>query len=711
MPRLLNEFNMKKTTKNKIFELSVDQSNIAELCMRMPGGTNKINLSFISDFHEAVELINAKQEIIGIILSSTNRDFCVGADLDMLGNQANNSISKDTILLIHKVMRTLETSGKTVVAALNGSALGAGYELALACHYRIALRNPKARIGLPEVKFGVIPGAGGTQRLPRLVGIQKALECILQGKLLNHDKALHMGLIDELVEDKKDLLAKASSYIKAHLRQKQPWDTHPASIPGPKANTGDARNIFLTTIAMLEKKTAGVYLAPKLAVCAVQEGLRLNFEQALQVEARYFFEASGSSQASAMINTFWHHKNAAENREDLPKCDDAQINKVGVVGAGMMGAGLAVVCTKAGYEVVLKDVTEKALNKGFEHCQKLLSGDVLARIKPSLEAETLKGCDLIIEAVFENLELKHKITKELEPQMNDSGIWASNTSALPITELAQASQNAENFIGMHFFSPAEKMQLVEIIVGEKTSKTILARSLAFAKKIRKLPIVVNDGYAFFTSRVFCAYVLEGAQLVAEGHEPVLVEWAAKKAGMAVGPLRVLDEVTLKLIYHAITEGDKYVGKSNLEGLGLLRTMINEHGRLGRAAKKGFYDYNGERKLWPGLKDLVSVKPKEIGVELLQERLMLLQCAEVARTIDDGILRHYRDAELGTIFGLGFAPQTGGPLTYMDNIGIRKVVAKLEKLTSAYGKRYRPAKILLSLAEKNGTFFQFQSARC
>ena len=682
---------MLRETKNSVIGLELDsQDQIAIINLQMKGKVNKINAEFVADLNEAFEWAWSQDSLAGVIITSKNADFCVGADLDLLFAQDNTKL-QNLIGALCTLFRNMETQGKPVVAALNGSALGGGFEIALACHRRIAIADKKSRFGLPEVSLGVIPGAGGTQRLPRLVGIQSALENIVQARMLKADRALENGMVDELVSTEDELIPAAKKWIMKNPTAKQPWDTSNFKIRGPKPDSEDARNIFMATCAMVEKKTAGVFLAPKLAISSIQEGCCLTFDRAIEVENRYFFQAAKSGQAKNMIRTFWYHKKAAEKHEGLPSVADAQINKIGVIGAGMMGAGLASVFAARGFQVVLNDLSESSLNKAMEHCK-------------ARNEKPLAKCDLVIEAVFENMELKHQLTKEVEPFLHENAIWASNTSALPITDLAKVSIRPSNFIGLHFFSPPEKMQLVEIIMGSETSQDTLARCLAFSKSIAKLPIVVNDGYGFYTSRVFCSYVLEAAQLVAEGHDPVLIEWAAKKAGLAVPPLQVIDEVTLPLICHAMTESEKYWGKSELEGLKLLQTMVNL-GRNGKAVKKGFYDYkNGKRQMWPGLYDLIANKASETGVPLLEKRLLLIQCAQVAQAIDEGILREYRDAEIGAIFGIGFAPQTGGPLSYMDTMGLRNVVKELENLTAKHGKRFAPSKTLVRLAEKGGSFF-------
>ncbi|MCA9538418.1 MAG: 3-hydroxyacyl-CoA dehydrogenase, partial [Myxococcales bacterium] len=427
-----------------------------------------------------------------------------------------------------------------------------------------------------------------------------------------------------------------------------------------------------------------------------------------------------SDQAKDMIRTFWYHKNAVEKQAGLPQIEEARIQKIGILGAGMMGAAIAFVCAQRGYDVVLKDIKQEPLDKGLAHVRDLVGqrlkhlsadarGEVAARVQGTTALEDLRGCDLIIEAVFENIDLKHRVIRETEALLGPDALFASNTSALPITDLAKASVRPANFIGLHFFSPVEKMPLLEVINGEGTSEETLARALNFARRIKKTAIVVNDGYGFFTSRFFGAYIMEGAQLVAEGHDPVLVEWAARSAGMVVPPLKVFDEVTLSLVAHGSEMASRYVDAPETAGMRLVKKMVAQ-GRAGKAAGAGFYDYSAKpRRLWSGLAALAEGKVEaidpQVAVDILRERLMLVQVLEAARCLDTGILRDKRDAEIGAIFGVGFAPNTGGPLAWMDRFGLPEVVARLDALAATHGPRYAPPPLLRRMAENGETFFE------
>ncbi|MBK8238374.1 MAG: enoyl-CoA hydratase/isomerase family protein [Deltaproteobacteria bacterium] len=706
-----------ETTKNGMATLAFDDATgVATITLAMEGKVNKINDDFGATLHEALTWAKARAGLRGVILASGHKDFCVGADIERLYRERSAATMAARLKDLNGMYRALETLGVPVVAALTGSALGGGYELALACHRRIALDDARVQVGLPEVGLGVLPGAGGTQRLPRLVGIQTALEHIAQGKIVRAPKAVKVGMVDELAASPEALRTQAVAWIHANKSFKQPWDRG-APIPGPQPGSAEARQIFMAASAMLRKKTAGVFPAPELAISAVQEGLPLSFDRAIEIESRYFTKLAISDQAKDMIRTLWFHRTAAEKHDGLPKVEDAHIRKLGILGAGMMGAGLAFVSAQAKLQVVLKDVKQEQLERAKAHCEQQAAElkhldaaarqAILDRITYTLAVDDLDGCDLIIEAVFENLELKHTVTREAEPKLAKGGVWASNTSAIPIGDLAKVSSAPQNFIGLHFFSPVEKMQLVEIITTAQTSDETLARSLAYTRMIKKLPIVVGDGYGFYTTRVFSAYILEGAQLVAEGHDPVVIEWAARKAGMVVPPLQVFDEVTLSLGVKGFKQGRAYGKTLDLPAVAMIERMV-EDGRAGKAAGKGFYDYGGEgRSLWPGLSQLAVGKPAadKTGVDYIARRLLTLQALEAARCVAEGIVKNPRDAEVGAIFGVGFAPNTGGPLGYIDRRGVAQFVADCDGFAGECGKRYEVPQLLRDMAKDGKTFFE------
>ncbi len=710
---------MTETNRNSAVAMEFDPSTgIATLTLAMPGKVNIINEAYGHGLAEALAWAKAQPGLKGIILGSAHKDFCAGADIDGIYRMRDPAEVFARTSQLSAVYRAIETCGVPVVAALSGTALGGGYELALACHRRIAIDDPRIKFGLPEVQLGLLPGAGGTQRLPRLIGIQAAAEAILQGKEFRANKAKQAGMVDELVADRDALTAAAKTWIAANPNAKQPWDQKNAKLPGPQPGSPDARNLLMAAAAMLRKKTAGVFKAPESALSAMQEGLSLEFDRALEVEARYFTGLVVGDQSKDMIRTLWSFRQAALKHEGLPSVADAGIAKIAILGAGMMGAGLAYVCADAGYQVVLKDIGQDALAKGVAHFDAQLAERkkhldaagrqaIRDRLTATLELDDLAGTDLVIEAVFENLELKHRVTRDTEPKLSANGIWASNTSALPIADLATVSAHPERFIGLHYFSPVEVMPLLEIIVGPQTSQDTLARCLNFCRRINKLPIVVNDGYAFYTTRVFSSYIMEGAQLVAEGHDPVLIEWAARQAGMVVPPLQVFDEVTLTLGVKASDQGKKYLGAENVdtEGMAVLKAMV-EQGRSGKAGGAGFYDYDkGRRKgLWSGLAGLAKGTPTETGVDYLARRMLYVQAVQAVHCLDSGILRNTTDGEVGAVFGIGFAPGFGGPFGFLDRQDLRAVVRELEGWAKQFGSRYAVPDRLRTMAETHAKFF-------
>ena len=693
-------------------------TGVATLVLEMAGRANKINPDFGRGLDAALTEALAQPGLKGIIVATGHKDFCVGADLDFVYRVRDPREVFEMLGGLHALLRRLETCGKPVVAALTGSALGGGYELALACHHRIALNDPAVQLGLPEVNLGLIPGGGGTQRLPRLVGIQAALMLMAEGKIVRAPNAQAQGLVDDLAETPAALREKALAFIARTPNAKQPWDKPDFAYPGGQPDSPEMRQLFMAGGAMLAKKTAGAYEAPPAVLGAVYDGVRLGFDAALVVESRYFVKLATGDQSKDMVRTFFFHKNAVDKQEGLPRAEQSGYRTIGVLGAGMMGAGIAFLAAQRGMSVVLKDVKQDALDRGMAHCREQIekharraSADekaaLLGRIRPTLDAADLAPCDLVIEAVFEDLALKHRVTREVMEVLGPTAHWASNTSAIPITDLAKPWRDAATFIGLHFFSPVEQMPLVEVIMGRGTSDETLARALAFCREIKKTAIVVNDGYGFYTTRVFTAYVMEAAELVATGHDPVLVEYAARSAGMVVPPLKVFDEVTLTLAAHAVGAREAHTGeKMDSAGLRLVRRMV-ELGRGGKAAGQGFYDYSAKpRRLWSGLREMAesAPAPEETGLERIRERLMLAQALEAARCLDEGVLRSTRDAEIGAIFGVGFAPGSGGPLAWLDRFGQRRAVTALDALAARYGARYAPNAALRAMAESGARFF-------
>jgi 3-hydroxyacyl-CoA dehydrogenase / enoyl-CoA hydratase / 3-hydroxybutyryl-CoA epimerase len=689
----------------QVGSLRQGEDGVALLILQMEGKANKINETFIRGFAELVEEALALPGLKGLVITSAHKDFCVGADLDMIFAERDPARLLEGVRALTGTFRKLELGPVPVAAALVGSALGGGYELALACHHRVVLEEAGLSLGLPEVQLGVIPGGGGTQRLPRLIGVQAALEAMAQGKTVRGNKAVSGGWAEEGAASREEVEEKARHWCLSHPGARQPWDRD-APLPDVQVGSEMFRNLFMGAAAFLYKKTSGAYRAPEALLAVVQEGLRLKFDRAMEIEARAFVKLATGDQAKDMIRTLWFHKSAAERHADLPalaRGEEAGIRKVAILGAGMMGAGLAFLCAEKGYERGMAHVAgQVARLKWLDEAGRAA---VLGRVQGTLGLEELRGADLVIEAVFESVEIKHKVTREVEPLLAEGGIWASNTSALPITDLAEVSARPERFIGLHFFSPVEQMPLIEIILGKArgdrpgTDERTLARCLSFARRIGKTPIVVSDSYAFYTSRVFAAYIMEGVALLGEGQDPRLIEWAARTAGMAVPPLQVFDEVSLSLGRHVLEEAERYTGRVLPVASGLIKAMVDQAGRPGRAGGAGFYDYaEGRRRgLWSGLRSLAAeVRGAPPAAPLSVEQL--------ARAVEEGVILRPRDAEVGAIFGIGFAPNTGGPLAWMDRQGAAALVAELEGLSATAGERFAPPSLLRGMAASGERFF-------
>lgn len=646
-----------------------------------------VDARFVRELRDAVRAWNDDATVSGVILTSEGRHFCLGADLDALLADPDASSVLSLATGYQDALAELE-DGKPVVAVLNGSALGGGFELALACRGRVGVAATRTRVGLPEVTLGVIPGAGGTWRLPRLVGLEKAYGAILTGTVFDHERALEAGLLDRVEPTVERGLAAARGLLAELAAERE--------MPAPRPGSDVAMRLTLGAAAKLYAATAGSEPAATRALAVIDTGSRMTRRPALALEARAF--AALVPAAHDRIRTLFRFKREADKLEGLPQADAHGFRKVAILGAGMMGTGLARVCARAGLSVVLRDVGPEALSRARENLS-----DVRVTVTDELDA--VRGADLVIEAVFEDLALKHRVIRETEPLLGEGAVFATNTSALPIAELVRASAQPARFLGLHFFSPVEKMPLLEVIPGTGTSEATLARCLRLGRALRKTPVVVGDGYGFYTSRVFASYIREGAQLVCEGFPPQAVEWAAREAGMAVPPLQVLDEVSLTLGAHAL-EGERRSRKREaIAGDGLIERMVAA-GRSGRAGGAGFYEYAGRRRrgIWPGLAGLVDAAPRAAPTRELGERLLLAQVAEVGRALDDGVILRARDAELGAVLGIGFPPGLGGPLSFVDRYGAGKLVAALDERAEAHGPRYAPAERLRAMAATGERFF-------
>jgi len=709
-----------------------DKDGIVTLTIDDPQqSVNTMNALYLESLRRSVaRLVAEKDTIKGVIVTSGKKTFFAGADLTLLiqAEPDQGQAIFDSVEDTKRQLRALETLGKPVVAALNGTALGGGFEIALACHRRIAIDDPKAEFGLPEVTLGLLPGSGGVVRTVRLLGLQKALvEVLLQGTRFRPARAKEVGIIDELVADRAALLERARAYILATPQAKQPWDESGYKMPGGTPSTPTLAATLPAFPANLTKQIKGAnYPAPKAILAAAVEGAQVDFETATRIESRYIIELVTGKVAKNMIKAFFFDLQKINSGASRPKnVPTFTPKKVGVLGAGMMGQGIAYVTAMAGIPVVLKDVSLEAAERGKAYSKKLLDAAVargrtprekadavLASIATTARAEDLAGCDMIIEAVFENRELKAKVTAEADAHAAPEALFGSNTSTLPITGLAKASKAPARFLGLHFFSPVDKMPLVEIIVGKETSPEALAQAFDYVLKIKKTPIVVNDSRGFFTSRVFATFVHEGFAMLGEGEDPQSIEQAALQAGMPVGPLAVADEVSLELMRHAreqtkadfAAEGKKYEPHP---GEVVVDRMLAA-GRKGKTAGSGFYDYpkDGKKHLWPALRETFGTRKTPATLQEfreLEDRLLYIQSIESVRCLAEGVLRSVPDANIGSIFGIGAPPWTGGALQYVNYVGPRAFVTRALALAAKYGPRFEPPAMLVELAERNETF--------
>ncbi|MDI1327599.1 MAG: 3-hydroxyacyl-CoA dehydrogenase NAD-binding domain-containing protein [Brevundimonas sp.] len=684
---------------------------------------NLASAEFLAEMTEAIAKVAADEAITGVILTSGKAAFMAGADLKELVDGFGKLTKPEAYAFSQRataVHRAIEASGKPWVAVLNGLALGGGFELALACHYRVLSDDPKAVVGLPEVNVGLLPGSGGTQRLVRIAGAKTALDLLLAGRPVKPTEAMTLKIVDEIAPP-AELMDRARAWLATRPDPVKPWDRK-GYVAAEQRGLLNPDTAAMFTVATAHAAAKG-YNTPAAAaiLSCVFEGVQLPFDKALSVESKYFANLLTDPVARNIIRTTFISKAAAEKGArrpaDAPK---SKVEKLGVIGAGMMGAGIALVAAQAGISVVLidrdvasaekgKGYSTKVLSKAVEKGQRTQEGAdaIVARITATDDFAHLEGCDLVIEAVFEDTALKAETTRKAEAVIPAAAVYASNTSTLPITQLAEASARPDQFIGLHFFSPVDRMGLVEVIVGQKTSKATLAKSLDFIAQLRKTPIVVNDSRGFYTSRVFQTLIHEGATLLADGVPPAVIENAAKAVGLPVGPLALLDEVTLdlplKIVDQTIAEeGAKYHPPG---GVPTLRRMRDDLGRAGRKSGGGFYDYpeGGKKHLWKGLAEHF---PQKTGwdIEDVKKRFLYAQAMETARCLEEGVLETPQDADLGAVYGWGFPTWTGGTISYIDTVGIQAFVAEADRLAQAYGPRFAPSPWLRDKAARNEGFY-------
>ncbi|MFG2574834.1 3-hydroxyacyl-CoA dehydrogenase NAD-binding domain-containing protein [Streptomyces sp. NPDC048481] len=720
-------------TQSTAIRWEQDRTGLVTLVLDDPDqSANTMNAAFRASLAAVADRLEAEKDSVrGVILTSAKKTFFAGGDLrDLI--RVTPDTARDLFeggLEIKRHLRRIETLGKPVVAALNGAALGGGFELALACHHRIALDAPGSKIGCPEVTLGLLPGGGGVVRTVRLLGITDALlKVLLKGNQYSPRQALENGLIHEVAATHEDMLAKARAFVDAHPESRQPWDEPGHRIPGgTPSNPRFAANLPAFPASLRKETNGAPYPAPRAILAAAVEGAQVDFDTAQVIEARYFVELAAGQTSKNMIQAFFFDLQAVNSGVSRPKgVEPRTVRRAAVLGAGMMGAGIAYACARAGIDVVLKDVSLEAAVKGKGYSEKLCAKAVargrttrekadalLARITPTADPADLAGCDAVIEAVFEDTALKHKVFQEIEHVVAPDALLCSNTSTLPITALAEGVERQGDFVGLHFFSPVDKMPLVEIIKGARTGDEALARAFDLVRQIRKTPIVVNDSRGFFTSRVIGHFINEGVAMVGEGIEPASVEQAAAQAGYPAKVLSLMDELTLTLPQKIRRESRRAVEEAGGTWVAhpaeaVVDRMVDEFGRPGRSGGAGFYEYTEDGKragLWPGLREHFTRAGAAIPFEDMQERMLFSEALDTVRLLEEGVLTSVADANIGSLFGIGFPGWTGGVLQYVNGYegGLAGFVARARELAERYGDRFTPPALLVAKAENGETF--------
>ncbi len=719
------------------FKYDVDADGIAIITWDAEGKSmNVLTREAFGLVEEYIDRALGDDAVKGVVITSGKKDFAGGMDLNVLATIREESGENpaqglfDFTMNGHRILRKLERAGmdaktnkggKPIACAINGTCAGIGTEIALACHYRSMTDNPKAKIGLPEILLGIFPGGGGTIRYSRMVGAVNAAPVLLEGKMLDPKKAKSASLVDEVAADPLEaarqwvLNAKDADIVK-------PWDQKGYKMPGGAPYHPAGFMNFVGASAMVHGKTQGAFPAAKALLSAVYEGALVDFDTALRIEARWFTHVLMNPSSSAMIRSLFINKQALEKGAVRPKgIEDQTVKKIGVLGAGMMGAGIALVSAQAGMEVVLIDRDQDAADKGKAYSAAYMDKGIkrgkatpekkealLAQITATADLDALKGCDLIIEAVFEDPGVKAEMTKKVEAIIPENCIFASNTSTLPITSLAEASVRPEQFIGIHFFSPVEKMFLVEIIKGEKTGDRAVAKALDYVRQIRKTPIVVNDARFFYCNRCIIPYINEGARMITEGVSPVLIDNAARQLGFPVGPIQLTDETSIDLGAKIARATKAAMGDAYPESpADDLIFWMEEQGRLGRKANAGFFDYDDKGKrveYWKGLAEKYPQAAEQPDLIEVQERLMFAQVLEAVRALEEGVLMDIREGDVGAVLAWGFAPWSGGPLSWLDIIGTPYAAERCDQLAEAYGDRFACPPLLREMAEKGQTFY-------
>ncbi|MFA5628354.1 MAG: 3-hydroxyacyl-CoA dehydrogenase NAD-binding domain-containing protein [Thiohalomonadaceae bacterium] len=696
-----------------VFKYEKDADGIVTITMDQTGPVNTMNAEYRTAMADTVEKLEAEENLAGVILASAKKTFFAGGDLNEL-LAAKPGEEKQFLAMLEQIklpLRRLEALPVPIVAAINGAALGGGFEICLATNHRIAYNHKSVQLGLPEVSLGLLPGGGGIVRMVNLLGLEAALPYLLEGKKVTPEKALQAGMIHDTVDTLEELLPRAKVYILENKGNDdaaiQPWDRKGFKIPGGNASSPQLAQFLTSTPAMLAQKIRGLLPAPEQILDCAVEATRVGFDAALRIESRSLTYLVMTPQAKNLINTFFFQLNQVNGGASRPKDIEPQkTKKVGILGAGMMGQGIAYSSAMAGIEVILKDISIEGAEKGKAYSEKLLTKQVsrgrmteekkaeaLTRIKPTATDADLTGCDLIVEAVFENMELKGKITASTEQYLCDGGVWGSNTSSLPITQLAEASKNPENFIGIHFFSPVDKMPLVEIICGDKTSDQTLAKAFDYAKQIGKTPIVVNDSLGFYTSRTIFTYLDEGCRLLTEGLHPTRIDSLGKAVGMPLGPLRIHDETSLELsrklreTWAGMGQADKW-GEQQATA-SVIDTLVTKNGRGGRHWGGGFYDYanDGSHTIWPQLFDIYYNADVDIDDQDIKDRLLFRSVIETLKCLETGVLRSVADGNIGSIMGIGAPTWTGGYAQFVNTYGLKRFRSRCAELADKYGERF------------------------
>jgi len=720
------------------FKYDVDQDGIALITWDMPGRSmNVLNAEVIAELDALLAKTTADAAVKGVVVATGKDSFSGGADLTVLqklnsefekvrksqGDEAAALAFFEESRRASVLYRKIETCGKPWACTITGTAAGGGFELALACHYRVASNDPRTRVGLPEIKVGLFPGAGGTTRIARILPAADALQYLLKGDLLRTDRAQKMKLIDAVVPV-ADMVKTAKDWIKAGGGAKKPWDTEGFRLPGGAVYSKAGMMTFPAANAIFRRETYDNYPAARAILQVVYEGLMVPFDQALHIEQRWFAKIVRSPQAAAMTRSLFVSMQELNKGARRPtQVPPSRIKRVGIIGAGFMGASVGYVTAQAGIDVVLIDQDQASADKGKAVSEKLITEQVnrgrasaaerdalLGRITATADYGALKDCDLVIEAVFERRDVKAQTIKKAQDIIGSNVIFGSNTSTLPITSLASDFKDPARFIGIHFFSPVEKMMLVEIILGKQTGDAALATAVDYVRAIKKTPIVVNDSRGFYTSRVVGTYIREGHLMLSEGVPPAMIENVGRAAGMPVGPLALNDEVAVDLAWKIVQATEADLGPKGVDARqkAVLEQMVEKKERYGRKNKKGFYDYpdKGPKRLWPGLADLQSKKldPDSVDADELKQRLLGIQALETARCFEEHVVTDVREADVGSILGFGFAPFSGGTLSYIDMMGVKQFVEQCRKLEAKYGERFKPAQLLVDMAAKGESFY-------